>query len=388
MNTFVLSEEQNRLKKEVREFVDSEIAPHMPEADASGEFPRRILGRIAELGYYSVPFPKELGGAGRSLIDGIIVMEELSRGSASIGFILTASVFQCCYALRSSVSDRQKRDWLMPAIAGQKLLTLALSETRGGSEALGIDTVAAKRSDGWLLNGSKCWITNAGVADGYIVGARTNSGSRSRSMSMFYVDAKTKGVSVPHLEDMIGLNNSPTGTVEFRDCLLPPEAIIGEENEGYKTLKTTLNCGRLAVSAVAIGMAQSAFEKSVAYSNVREGYDRPISSYQGVSFPIANMYMNIAVARNMLYHAAALVESGSRCTMEIAALKLFSTEMCQKTCQDAALIHGSQGYNRHSDTERLLRESQLLTVAEGTSQICRVAISNGLYNTPLSELEF
>lgn len=385
---FMLQEEQIRLKKEIREFVDNEIAPHTSELDRSGEFPQKILERISELGYCALPFSKELGGAGLSAVDGIIFMEELGRGLSSLGFIVLANIFQCCYALRNAVNETQKKEWLIPAIAGRKLLTLALSEKRGGSEALGIDTVAARRSDGWLLNGSKCWITNAGVADGYIVGARTNISYRNRSVSLFYVDANAAGVSATHREEMIGLNNSPTGTVEFKNCHLPPDALIGEENAGYKALKNALNFGRLGMSAVAIGMAQSAFEKSVDYSNTREGCDRPISLYQGVSFPIADMYTNIAVARNMLYHTATLAESGERCTMEIAALKLFATEMCQKTCRDAALIHGSLGFRKNSDIERLLRDSQVLTVAEGTSQICKVAISNGIYNTPLNELMF
>lgn len=383
---FMLTEAQLTLKREVRAFVDSEITPHTSELDRTGVYPRDIIRKISEHGWCALPFPKELGGAGLGAIEGAIFLEELSKGLCSLGFVMCAHMFQCCYALRNAVSESQAQEWLIPAIAGKKILTLALSEERGGSEALGIDAVAVRQPDGWLLNGKKCWITNAGIADGYIVGTKTGTSNRSRSVSLFYVDAGWEGVTVTHQEDMIGLNNSPTGTVTFDNCHLPPEALIGSENGGYKALKDALNCGRLALAAVAIGTAQSAFEHAVEYSGRRGSFDRTISSYQGVSFPIAEMYTNISVARNMLYHVAAMTEAGERTTMEIAALKLFATEMCQKTCQDAALIHGSRGYAAHSPTERLLRDAQLLTVAEGTSQICKVAISNGIYNTAINDL--
>lgn len=383
---FMLTEEQMALKREVRDFVDKEIAPRAEELDRTGEYPKDIISKISERGWCSLPFPKELGGAGLGAVEGVIFLEELSKGMCSLGFVMCAHMFQCCYALCGAVSERQAKEWLIPAIAGEKILTLALSEERSGSEALGIDSVAVRQPDGWLLNGTKCWITNAGIADGYIVGTRTGTSNRSRSVSLFYVDAKCDGVTVTHQENMIGLNNSPTGTVTFTDCHLPPEALIGIENGGYKVLKDALNCGRLALAAVAVGTAQSAFEHAVEFSARRGSFDRTISSYQGVSFPIAEMYTNISLARNMLYHVAAMTEAGERATMETAALKLFATEMCQKTCQDAALIHGSRGYSAHSATERLLRDAQLLTVAEGTSQICKVAISNGIYNTAINEL--
>ncbi len=381
----MLTEKQIELRNEIRAFVDSEISPHTEELDRSKEYPREIVNKVGALGYGGLPFSKELGGSGYGIVEGVIFLEELSRGMGSLGFILCASLFQCCYALRDSVSEEQKEQWLMPAIACDKVLTLALSEEIGGSDALGLDTVATRCSDGWILNGSKCCITNAGVADGYIVGAKTNLNSRSRNVSLFYVDASAEGVDDDGRFDMIGLNNSPTGTIKFTNCHLPADALIGVENEGYNPLKSALNCGRLALAAVSIGMAQSALEKSVDFSRACSNFDRSISSYQGVTFPIAEMYMNIGVARNMLYHVAEMTEAGVRCTMETASLKLFSTEMCQKVCRDAALIHGGRGFGSHCDVERLLRDSQLLMVAEGTSQICKVIISDGIYNTPFGK---
>lgn len=383
---YYLSEEQLKLKREIREFVDKEIAPNAARLDASGVYPRELVQKICDKGYCALPFPRELGGKGMGVEEAVIFMEEISRGMASLGFIFCTHILPCCYTLRNLVSPKQRDEWLIPAIKGHKLLTFAITEERGGSDAFAVDALAERRPDGWLLNGSKCWITNAGVADGYIINAKTNANGRSRNVSLFYVDANAEGVSVTQTEDMIGLNNSPTGTITFTNCLLPPDALIGEENMGYKPVKMALNGGRLGLSAVAVGMAQSAFEKAVEFSGNRGDYGRTIFAYQGVSFPIAEMYAQINVARNMLYHVASTTGAGKSTTMETAALKLFASEMCQKVCQDAVLIHGSRGFSSHCDVERMLRDSQLLTVAEGTSQICKVIISNGIYNAETDKL--
>lgn len=377
---YYLSEEQKKLKKQIREFVDSEISPQAERLDAQGAYPRELVRRIAELGYCSLPFPKELGGAGLGVTEAAIFLEEISRGMASLGFIFCAHILPCCYTVSSLINDKQREDWLIPAIKGEKLLTFAITESRGGSDAFGIETIAERKPEGWLLNGSKCWITNAGVADGYIITAKNGANVRSRNISLFYVDARTPGLRLGEREDMTGLNNSPMGTVAFDNCLLPPDALIGEESNAYKPMKMALNFGRLGLSAVSVGMAQSAFEHSVSFAGSRGTYGRTIFSHQGVSFPIAEMYSNISIARNMLYHVAAITEAGERATLETAALKLFSSEMCRKVCADAVLIHGGRGFRSHCDIERMLRDSQLLTVAEGTSQICKVIISNGIYN--------
>lgn len=383
---YYLTDEQLKLKKQVRDFVDREISPFASALDASGAYPRELVKRICDLGFCSLPFSRELGGAGLGIVETAIFLEEISRGLASLGFVFCAHILPCCYTVRDLVNEKQKNDWLIPAIKGEKLLTFAISEERGGSDAFAVDTIAERRPNGWLLNGTKCYITNAGVADGYIINAKANINSRSRSVSLFYVDAHAEGVKVTKTEDMIGLNNSPTGTIKFTNCLLSPDALIGGENEGYRPVKTALNYGRLGLAAVSVGMAQSAFEKAVEFACKRENYDRAIFSYQGVSFPIAEMYSNITIARNMLYHVAAITEAGMNATMETAALKLFSSEMCQKVCQDSMLIHGSSGFSSHCDVERMLRDAQLLTVAEGTSQICKVVISNGIYNASPEKL--
>lgn len=377
---FVLSADQRRLREELRAFADREIRPVAVAWDRSGRFPAELVAKIRERGYNALPFSKELGGAGLGLTEGLLFLEEISRGLGSIGFTMAAHVFQCCYALVDWVTPAQREAWLIPAIACEKLLAFALSEESGGSDVLGISTIAVRRPDGWLINGSKCWTTNVGVADGYIVAARTSSSSRNRSVSLFYVDARTPGLEISGRDEMLGLNNSPTGSLRLHDCLIPSDAMLGVGNEGYQIIKNVLKCGRLALSAVAVGIAQAAMELAVRYTGERTSFDRVISTYQGVSFAVADMFTRITLARNMVYHAAALVESGQHASAEIAALKLFSSEMCQETCKNALQLFGGRGYVKSFEVERLLRDSFALTTAEGTSQICRLIIANSVYN--------
>lgn len=377
---YMLTEEQTRLRDSVRKFVSEEIRPVAMEYDRSGEYPREIIRRIGELGYCGLPFDAELGGGGQGVVESVIFLEELSRGLGSLGFTMSAHMLQCCYALTSGLSSKQKEEWLKPAISCERLLAFALSEESGGSDVLGINTFATRKPDGWVLNGSKCWTTNVGIADGYIVAARTSASSRNRSVSLFYVDAHTEGLEVCERDEMLGLNNSPTGTIRLHNCRISPDEIIGKENEGYTLIKKNLICGRLALSAVAVGIAQAAMELAVKFTSKRSSFDRVISSYQGVSFPIAEMYTSISMARIALYHAAALINDGQHASTEIAALKLFSSEMCQDVCKKALMLLGGRGYIKSYEAERLLRDSLALTTADGTSQICKIIISNSVYN--------
>lgn len=378
---FLMTEEQRKLKEQVRIFVDTEVRPVAERLDRTGEFPKNIVKRIGEMGFFGLPFSKELGGLDRTLTESLILIEEISRGSVSLGAIMNVQMLQCCYPLRDCVNDQQKREWLMPAIAGRKILAFALGEESCGSDAFNISTIAARRPEGWLLNGTKYWITNAGAADGYIVAAKTMVGDRNRNVSLFYVDAGNKGLECCR-EKLLGFNNSPTGRVEFHDCVLPPDALIGSENGGYRIIKEALNYGRLAAAAMSIGAAQAALELSVSYARERGHFDRAISSYQGVSFPIAEMYAQIITNRNMMYHVADRAQAGCSITMDAAALKLSASEMCRKACDDTLLIHAGAGCREESEAARLMRDSRLLTIVNGTSQICRTIISNRLFASP------
>ncbi len=381
---FLLTEEQRSLRQELRRFMEAEIAPYAAEADAAGELPRQLISRIRKSGLCALPFPKELGGGGYGAKEGLMFIEELSRSLASLGYVYTANVFQVCYALKDAVTEKQKRDWLIPAIRGEKLLTLALSEELGGSDAFAIDTYAEKQGNSWILNGSKYWITNAGIADGYIVAARTSSSRRSRDVSLFYVDARTPGVNDRMRIETSGLACSPTGNIRFTDCRVPDDCLIGRsgtDNSGYHLIKRALNTGRISLAAVAIGLAQGALDAAAEYTQHREYFGRPVSSHQGVSFPIAEIQTDISLSRNMMYHVADQLDAGLPVVVEGAELKLFSTEMCRKACQSAAELHGAKGFDRKYAMARMLRDSLMLTTAEGTSQICKVIISSAAFSS-------
>ncbi|MCF0138218.1 MAG: acyl-CoA dehydrogenase family protein [Oscillospiraceae bacterium] len=383
---YSLTEEQKSIRREIREFVDREIIPEAENITRGGECPTVLMKRISELGYCALPFPEELGGRGKGIIESTIFTEEISRGLASLGFIYCAHILPSCYMAMSIATEKQKREWLVPAVKGQKLLTFAITEERGGSDAFGVDTVAEPCPEGWRLNGKKVWITNAGIADGYIINAKTSAHSRTRDVSLFYVDAKTPGLITNRETSIIGLKNSPTGTLTFNNCVIPRDALLGHENRAYGSIKYSLNLGRLSLSAVSVGMAQAAMETAVSYAAQRENRGINLFAYQGVSFPLAEMYSGISVTRNMLYHVADLLEKGGEnVTVETASLKLQATEMCQKACREAVLIHGGTGLRNDCTAGRLLLDSQSLTIAEGTSQICKLIIANALNGSAMAK---
>lgn len=380
---FILTEQQRALRQELRDFVDTELLPRAMEIDATGQPPRDIMKKIAQRGYCSAAFSKKLGGGGGGALEGLMFIEEISRGLASLGFVYTANTFQICYALKDAVTRKQAEQWLIPAIRGEKILTLALSEELGGSDAFAIATSAEKRGGEWVLNGSKYWITNAGIADGYIVAARTADSTRSRDVILFYVDARTPGVDDNHRVDMAGLASSPTGSIRFNDCHIPADCLIGSlgtEQSSYHLIQRALLTGRISLAAVSIGLAQAALDAAASFTSRREYFGRPISSHQGVSFPIAEIQTEISLARNMMYHVADALDAGQPTMVEGAELKYFAAQMAQKACHCCAELHGAIGFDRKYGVSRLVQDSLMLTTAEGTSQICKVIVSNAVYN--------
>lgn len=379
-----LSDEQLAFKKELRDFTDAEIRPAAGELEKDGAFPRTLYTRLGSLGYLDANFALGRAGAKHNVVDGVIIIEEISRGLASLGLNISPHV-QCCDLVATAGSEALRREVLQPALRGEKLFAFALSEESGGSDALGIDTMAVRSGDNWIINGKKCWITNAGMADGYIVGAKSPASGRSRSVSLFYVDKSAPGFSVCESDRMIGMHNSPTGSVLFDDCVIPADYLIGPENDAYPLIKTLLNVGRLNMAAVALGIAQAAMEASIAYTSTIGRYGRSLSSYQAIAFMVADMYTKITTARNSLYHVASLFEAGKPVTTEVAALKLYATEMCCEVCKSARQVHGANGLKAGSEVERCFRDAQLLTIAEGSSEICRIVVSNALYRSKPGE---
>lgn len=369
------NDRQLELKKRVREFTEQEVLPIAQELDRSAIFPSRLVARCGELGFVGTELMRD-GKYSASEI--CVVLEELARGSASLALALIPH-YLACEIMQTAASPEMKRRELEPALKLERLFAYAISEASGGSDVLGIDTTAIALGGEWILNGSKSWITSLGAADAYLVAARTSLSGRSRNISLFCVDASSSGLVIGESESMIGLNGSPIGTLRFENCRIPLSSIVGAENDGYRLLKPSLQLGRLAIAAVAVGISSKALELATGYSTVTGKYGRSLSSYQGISFMLAEMYAKLAASQSMVYCTAERYDSGDRRTAaEVAAAKLMSTEFACEICRCARQIHGANGLSRTAEVDRCFRDAQMLTIAEGTSEICKIIISNAV----------
>ena len=381
---FQLSQQQKELRKELRSFVDQEILPHAEEYDRKGDFPRELFRRLGEAGYLDLSFYHQRPDARYGSIESMIIMEEIARGLPSMTLSLSPHV-QCMNLIALYGSEALRRRVIPQALKGEVLLGFAITEPGGGSDALCIDTRASFIDGSWTLHGEKCWITNAGVADGYIVAAKSALSDRYRDVSLFYVDAATPGLDDNLRVPLIGMNNSPTGSVRLNHCRVPSDCLVGRENEAYPLMKILLNEGRLDMAVLALGMAQGAMENAIRHTSSSGRFGRNLSSYQGVSFQVARMYEKIFMTRNSVYAVADLFQHQQRATMEVAALKLFASEMCIDVCRSAVQLHGARGLSQYTDVERYLRDCQMLTIGEGSSEVCQIVISGKLYHSEPGE---
>lgn len=377
---FQLSQRQKELRSELRSFVDNNIIPQAETHELSGGFPKSLFLQLGKQGYLDLNFYHLRPEAKYGSIESTIIMEEIARGLPSMALSISPHI-QCMNLIALHGSRELKERVLPGALSGELLFAFALSEASGGSEALAIDTTASYVGDGWVLNGEKCWITNAGTADGYIVAAKSAQSSRYRDVSLFYVDAGTPGIEDIKRVPLTGMNNSPTGSIRLNNCKVSAQCLVGRENEAYPLMKVLLNEGRLDMAALAVGMAQGSMESTISHTSTSGRYGRNLASYQGVSFQVARMYEKIFMARNSLYTVADMFQNQQRATMEVAALKLFSSEMCQEVCRSAAQLYGARGFSRFSPVERNLRDCQMLTIAEGSSEVCQIVISGKLYHS-------
>lgn len=372
-------ENQQALSEKVRSFVRDEVIPEAQELDKTGAFPTRLIKRCGELGLVG---SERMSGGMYKASELCVILEELARGSASLALALVPHCLACDILNAASDSDRIRAALLGPGFQLDKLIAYAISEESGGSDVLGIDTTAIRVGDEWIVNGSKSWITAAGNADGYLIAARTSLTGRSRNISLFYVDASAEGLTADTGSPMIGLNSCPTGHIALNNCRIPADHMIGAENQGYALLKPTLQLGRLAVSAIASGIAGRALELANNYATITGKYGRNLSSYQGIAFMLADMYAKLSASRCMLYCAAEQYDAKERqAATDIAAAKLVSTEFACEICKSARQIHGANGLSADFEVDRCFRDAQMLTIAEGTSEICKIIISNAVISS-------
>jgi butyryl-CoA dehydrogenase len=375
---FALSAEHEEIRRTVRDFAERRIAPVVDELERKAEFPHEIIREAASLGLLGVPYPQEVGGTGLDSLAYAITVEELSRVSGSVGIIVSAHTSLGCYPLWVAGTEEQKDRYLRPLASGQKLGAYGLTEPGAGSDSRGTRTRAHRDGDCWVLNGSKRFITNAGVADVYIVTAVTDREAESGKISAFIVEAETPGFAIGRMEEKMGLHASNTGELLFDDCRIPAANLLGEEGEGDRLFLQTLDGGRIGIGAMALGLAQAAYEAASAYSKQREQFGRPIAAFQGVAFMIADMATEIDAARLMVYRAAWRKDQGLPFSTEAAMAKLFASEVAQRVTNAAIQVHGGYGYITEYKVERYLRDAKLTEIGEGTSQIQRLVIARNL----------
>ena len=375
---FALSSQHEEIRRTVRDFAEKRIAPVADQLERDGEFPHEIIREAAALGLLGVPYPEEIGGTGLDALAYAITVEELSRVSGSVGIIVSAHTSLGCNPIWLAGTDEQKEKYLRPMASGEVLGAYGLTEPGAGSDSRGTRTRAHRDGDELVINGGKRFITNAGVAGTYIVTAVTDREEDTGKISAFIVEADTPGFSIGRMEEKMGLHASNTGELIFTDCRIPAENLLGAEGEGDKLFLKTLDGGRIGIASMALGLAQAAYEAASAYAKERRQFDRPIGSFQGVAFKIADMAMNIDAARLMTYRAAWLKDCGKPYTTEAAMAKLHASEVARDVTNDAIQVHGGYGYITEYKVERYLRDAKLTEIGEGTSEIQRLVIARNL----------
>ncbi|HXG40954.1 MAG TPA: acyl-CoA dehydrogenase family protein [Candidatus Limnocylindrales bacterium] len=375
-----LSPEHALLRETVRDFMVNEVAPVVDEHERARRFPTEIVRRLGRMGWLGIPIPEEWGGAGMDTLAYAIAVEEIGRVWGSLGLIVAAHTSLGCGPLLLAGSDEQKRRYLVPMASGEVIGAYGLTEPGAGSDAGGTRTTARLESgpEGpcWVIDGGKRFITNAGHAGTYIVTART--GERpdgSPEISAFIVPADTPGFSVGRLEEKLGLHASATGELIFQGARVPADHLLGERGTGFRTFLQILDGGRISIGALAVGLAQAALDAAVPYARTREQFGRPIGTFQGVAFMIADMATEIEAARALVWRAAWLKDRGREYGLAAAQAKLFASEVSSRVTNAAIQVHGGYGYIEEYKVERYLRDAKLTEIGEGTSQIQRLVIA-------------
>lgn len=373
---FRLTEEQEGIRRLVRELVEREVKPLAAHTDETGEFPWGPLRTMAKLGLLGLNIPEEYGGAGADHVSAAIMIEEIGRGCGSTGLIVAAHLGLACGPLNRFGTEEQKRRFLTPLARGEGLGCLGLTEPGAGSDlAGGVRTFAEKRGDSWVINGSKMWLTNGAEAKTAILLCRTDRAGGSRSLSQIIVPTDTPGITFGKPERKMGLHGSHTYAVSLENVTVPLENLLGREGYGLHQTLETLDGGRIGIGALSVGLAQAAFEAAVAYAKERKTFGKAIAEHQAIQEKIANMATAIEAARWLVYRAAWARDQGLPYTKLAAQAKLFATEMAEKVCYDAIQIHGGYGYSREYPVERIYRDNRLMAIGEGTSEIQRMVIA-------------
>ncbi|MEA3318944.1 MAG: acyl-CoA dehydrogenase family protein [Bacillota bacterium] len=375
---FDLTAEQAMIKKTIREFSDEVVAPGALQRDRDKKFPVEVFQQLSQLGMMGLPFPEEYEGAGADTVSFAIVVEELSRACGSTGITYSAHVSLGGAPLNLFGTEEQKQKYLVPICTGESLGAFGLTEPNAGSDAGGTQTTAVEDGEDFIINGNKCFITNASYAKHMALTAITDKKGNEKEISAVIVPTDAKGFQVIDNYEKMGLNASNTTELVLEDVRVPQENLLGKRGEGFRQFLITLDGGRIGIGAMAVGIAQAAFERALAYSQERKQFGRSLSSFQINQFKLADMAMKLELARTMVYKAAWLKDQGRPFSKEASMCKLYASEVCMEIADQAVQLHGGYGYMKEYHVERFMRDGKLLEIGEGTSEVQRMVIARSL----------
>ena len=372
---FQLTREQELVKKMVREFAVNEVKPIAAEIDETERFPMENVKKMAKLGMLGIPFSKEYGGAGGDTLSYIIAVEELSKVCATTGVIVSAHTSLCASLIDQFGTKEQKEKYLVDLATGKKIGAFGLTEPGAGTDAAGQQTVATLDGDNYILNGSKIFITNGGVADTFIIFAMTDKSKGTKGISAFIVEKEFEGFSIGKKEDKLGIRGSSTTELVMSNCIVPKENLIGQEGKGFGIAMKTLDGGRIGIAAQALGIAEGAYEEAINYMKERKQFGRPLSAFQGLQWMIAEMDTKIEAARHLVYKAAWLKDSKQPYSVDAARAKLYAAEVAMDVTTKAVQIFGGYGYTKEYPVERMMRDAKITEIYEGTSEVQKMVIA-------------
>jgi len=376
---FQFTQEQEQLRRSVREFAQGEIAPHVMVWDEASRFPVEIIPKLAEMGLLGIIFPEQYGGAGLGYVEYVIAIEELSRVDGSVGIIVAAHNSLCSNHIFKFGTEAQKEKYLVPLARGEKIGAWSLTEPEAGSDAGGTRTTAKRDGDLWVINGAKTFTTNGHYADVCVAMAVTDKSKNSHGISAFIVEKGTPGFRPGKKENKLGLRASDTSEMILTDCRVPRENLLGQEGEGFIGSLKILDGGRISIAALALGMAQGALDAAVKYAKQRKQFGQAISEFQAIQFKLADMATQVEAARLLVYQAAWLADSGAaRFTRESSMAKLFASEVAVRVANECVQIHGGYGFIKDYPAEKFYRDVKLCTIGEGTSEIQKLVIARQL----------
>lgn len=379
-HSFVLTDEQEQLRKEIRDFAAREIAPNVMRWDEASEFPLEVVKKLGEMGLMGAIFPVELGGSGLGYVDYALAVEELSAVDGSIGIIVASHNSLCTNHIFVAGNDEQRRKYIPLLASGKWLGAWGLTEPGSGSDAGSARTTAVRRGNNWVLNGNKTFITNGHYADVSVIIAVTDKGQGTRGLSAFVVEKGTPGFRAGKKENKLGLRASDTSELIFEDCEIPAENLLGGEGQGFIDSMRILDGGRISIAALSLGIGRGAYDAARKYVKQRHQFGKAISEFQGIQWKLADMATGLDAARLLTLRAAVMKDAGQKTTLESSMAKLMASEVAVKVCDEAVQLHGGYGFIKDYPVEKFYRDVKLCTIGEGTSEIQRLIIAREILN--------